>query len=454
MSLVPGKDFPDPDVVATNSSGTSAQIYATGGINNPQPGPGAVPVNIIEESWITGTSTTTGPAEALPQLPTHAVSAQTYAPAVYLFGNNYVMWFTGMSTRPCASGCRAANELFSATSTASHRGPFTPVSEIADFAGQIGLFDPSFAFDTSLRPYLLYVSEHGKVTADNKLYTQKLAPGGDTFDNSSPTFLFSYADLSSHINWSGQGRNPQIENPVMTYEPHPYFNQALQQTVTINMFLSVGSYNDPTVPNAYRTYEVDCASILGPCDTSHPTQVDNLLQGDASNPQNLRNIGGEAFLEGSGVNIERFTVFAAEHPGRTQSTDVLIRNPYFLHTQLPDAQSSEASLNGGQSLSKGQCLCNYTTGWSVGFTASGDLNLYDPSGQSHWHSATTGSSGVFAKVGTDGNFAVYDTGGPPQNPSTTAGHPGARLVLTNHNNLEIIDVNGTVLTSTQTGPPG
>lgn len=462
VALEPGKDFPDPVVVATNSAGTSAQIYATGGTNNPQPPPNDVPINIIEESWAAGTSFTRDPAEALPQLPPHAMAQLEYAPAVYLFGDHYIMWYTAASSRQCfGTPCNQKNELFSATSPTSHRGPFNPTSEVTYFSGTPGLYDPSFAFDTNNSPYLFYVTESADLK-DNFLMVQKLAPSGDTFDpNTGPMTLFSYdqfysQNVSADFPKPQPGDTPVMENPVMAYEPRPYFDNVINQTDNIDLYMSVGSYYQD---GAYRTYEIGCASIFGPCDYKNYKRVDSLLVG-SSNPQNVTSAGGEAFLEGSGINFERFTIFHANKPGPPppnpprQLGDRFTRSMYVSRTNLPPAQPYEASLRPGQSLTAGQCLCNFQTGWFAQFTSGGDLTLYDGSGTVHWHSATSGSGGVFAKTGLDGNFAVYDGSGPAQNPSNTSGHPGARLVLTNNNNLAVVDTNGTLLTSTMTGPPG
>jgi len=77
---------------------------------------------------------------------------------------------------------------------------------------------------------------------------------------------------------------------------------------------------------------------------------------------------------------------------------------------------------------------------------AGDLVLLDQYGAAKWRSATSGDSNTYAIMQADGNFLVTDNGNV-QNPSNTAGHPGAYLVLQNNNNLAVRDANGTCLVS-------
>jgi len=170
--------------------------------------------------------------------------------------------------------------------------------------------------------------------------------------------MLSYYSLNHDT--SHDGSNPQIENPVMAFEPHPYFNRTLNATVTHNLYLSVGTYNEA---NSYHTYEVDCAGYSGPCDAQHPTLINVNLRGP-NNVQQIQNTGGFAFLEGSALSFERFSVFHASSSTQPVSSST-VRNLYYQTTDRGPAPITEPKLDSNQSLTLGQCLCNATTGWGL-----------------------------------------------------------------------------------------
>jgi len=214
-------DFPDPDVI---SVGAVYWAYSTGSAGRN--------IQVINSTDFAQGAT---PTDALPTLPSWAVSGMTWAPGVMQVGSGFVMYYTvhdGVSGRQCVSV---------ATSPAPG-GPFVDRSS-APFVCQVsdgGSIDPSPFVAPDGRRYLVWKSDDNSIGTSPIIWAQQLSADGLGLVGS-PAQL-----LTDTASW----QMPVVEGPSMITLDGRYF-----------LFYGANLWN--TV-NSGIGYAV-CSSPLGPC---------------------------------------------------------------------------------------------------------------------------------------------------------------------------------------------
>lgn len=356
---------PDPAAVATSATGSNAQLYFTGNLNNQTGGTNY----IVTQMWTPGSVPSATPTIAIG--PTSAL--QDWAPTVQFIQGQYVMWFSGLQSNNNPA-C-----VYSATAVTAN-GPFTAVNYWC--VSGLGMLDPSIAFFQGY-PNLL-VSLQGSGTS--YLYSYPLSLDGTQLSGNGGLMIAAYATLTTSAPKGGQGSPSELENPAADSYG--------------DVFASYGSYKQA---NAYSTIDFPCTGLGGPSPSCNTSNAENIAT-TFSDGQAMTNEAGASLMESSS-NAERYFAFASAPPGAWQPrTTWVIRNTLGLNPV------DQPNIYTGESLTNGEKLVNYTTGWVLVMQSDGNLVLYAPGNVPKWSMGSSGDSAAYAVMQGDGNLVVYDNG--------------------------------------------
>jgi beta-xylosidase len=270
-------DFPDPFVLRV---GGTYFAYATNSVGGN--------IQIIESTDLEHWSAL---GNAWPNRPGWAAPGETWAPAVGVIGDTYVLYYSTV-----AGGTGGGAQCISVATSTQPQGPFVDNSTapLVCQTALSGSIDPSPFISSTGTPYLIWKS-NGSATQPAQIWSQQLDPAGTALTGTGPTQL-----LAADLGWeAGVIEAPDlVVNAGRTY-----------------LFYSGNDWNS----DRYAVGVALCAGPLGPCTEPWTAPI---LTSDAD----VAGPGGESvFFDASGNAWIAFHAWVPGSIGYPHSRQLYIR---------------------------------------------------------------------------------------------------------------------------------